>query len=216
MAKVQDTTVKAFVGLPIEDLICQPIIGAAKGQAELAKVTLDFVNDLAFTGKENEDGSKEANIINVNLERLTNSATTGEVATVTQTVQMPMMSLVNTPNFSMDTMEVDFSMEVKQSMANTDTSSKASSSEASGSATVKAKTSWGFGSASVSATGSYKSTGSVSASKTNTRSSDFSAKYHVNATAKQLPPAECMAKFTQILASVIEPINTSSDAGTPS
>ena len=29
MAKVQDTTVKAFVGLPIEDLICQPIIGAA-------------------------------------------------------------------------------------------------------------------------------------------------------------------------------------------
>ena len=49
MAKVQDTTVKAFVGLPIEDLICQPIIGAAKGQAELAKVTLDFVNDLAFT-----------------------------------------------------------------------------------------------------------------------------------------------------------------------
>tara|TARA_R100001594_G_scaffold44767_1_gene77275 strand:- start:958 stop:1593 length:636 start_codon:yes stop_codon:yes gene_type:complete len=205
----QDTTVKAFVGLPIEDLICQPIIGAAKGQAELAKVTLDFVNDLAFTGKENEDGSKQANIINVNLDRLTNSSTTGEVTSVTQTVQMPMMALVNTPNFAMDTMEVDFSMEVKQSMTDTSTSSSASSSEASGSVTAKA--SWGFGS--VKATGSYKSTGSVSASKTNTRSSDFSAKYHVNATAKQLPPAEGMAKFTQILASVIEPINTSSEVG---
>ena len=208
----QDTTVKAFVGLPIEDLICQPIIGAAKGQAELAKVTLDFVNDLAFTGKENEDGSKQANIINVNLDRLTNSSTTGEVESVSQTVQMPMMALVQTPNFSMDTMMVDFSMEVKQSM--TDTSTSASSKTTDAKASVAAKGSWGFGSVSVK--GSYSTSGTVSASKSNTRTSDFSAKYHVNATAKQLPPAEGLAKFTQILASVIEPINTSSDAGTPS
>ena len=208
----QDTTVKAFVGLPIEDLICQPIIGAAKGQAELAKVTLDFVNDLAFTGKENEDGSKQANIINVNLDRLTNSSTTGEVESVSQTVQMPMMALVQTPNFSMDTMMVDFSMEVKQSM--TDTSTSASSKTTDAKASVAAKGAWGFGSVSVK--GSYSTSGTVSASKSNTRTSDFSAKYHVNATAKQLPPAEGLAKFTQILASVIEPINTSSDAGTPS
>ena len=59
----QDTTVKAFVGLPIEDLICAPIIVAAKGQRALAHETLSFVEDLAFTGKENKDGSKEANII---------------------------------------------------------------------------------------------------------------------------------------------------------
>ena len=35
----QDTTVKAFVGLPIEDLICAPILGAAKGQRALAQET---------------------------------------------------------------------------------------------------------------------------------------------------------------------------------
>ena len=73
----QDTTVKAFVGLPIEDLICAPIIGAAKGQRALAQETLSFVNDLAFLPKDNEDGSKNANIINVSLDRLTNSSTTG-------------------------------------------------------------------------------------------------------------------------------------------
>ena len=82
----QDTTVQAFVGLPIEELICNPIIGAAKGQRALAQETLSFVEDLAFTGKENEDGSKEANIINVNLDRLTNSSTTGEVAHVNQKI----------------------------------------------------------------------------------------------------------------------------------
>ena len=119
----QDTTVKAFVGLPIEDLICSPIIGAAKGQRALAQETLSFVNDLAFLPKDNDDGSKNANIIDVSLDRLTNSSTTGEMAHVNQKIQMPMISLVNIPNFAMDTMEIDFVMSVGQTSSNTDTSS---------------------------------------------------------------------------------------------
>ena len=205
----QDTTVKAFVGLPIEELICNPIIGAAKGQRALAQETLSFVDDLFFTGKENEDGSKQANIINVNLDRLTNSSTTGEVAHVNQTVQMPVGALVNIPNFAMDTMAIDFDMEVKQSSVSTDTSSKSTKTDSGGS--FKASASWGWGSASVQ--GHHNVTGTVASSKSNTRSTDFSAKYSVSATAKQLPPAEGMAKFTQILASIVEPINTSSKAG---
>ena len=42
----------AFVGLPIETLILEPLISAAKGQAALSQVTLDFVNDLAFFDNE--------------------------------------------------------------------------------------------------------------------------------------------------------------------
>ena len=176
----QDTTVKAFVGLPIEDLICAPIIGAAKGQRALAAETLSFVEDLAFTGKQNEDGSKEANIINVSLDRLTNSSTTGQVAHVNQKIQMPVISLDK-------------------------------SSDSSSSASVSGGASWGWGH--VSASASHTVSGHVASSKSNTRATDFSAKYEVHATAKQLPPAEGMAKFTQILASVIEPISTSSEAG---
>ena len=206
----QDTTVKAFVGLPIEDLICAPIIGAAKGQRALAAETLSFVEDLAFTGKENKDGSKEANIINVSLDRLTNSSTTGQVAHVNQKIQMPVISLVNIPNFAMDTMEIDFVMSVGQTSSSTDTSS--SSSDSSSSASVSGGASWGWGH--VSASASHSVSGHVASSKSNTRATDFSAKYEVHATAKQLPPAEGMAKFTQIMASVIEPISTSSEAGT--
>jgi len=205
----QDTTVKAFVGLPIQDLICAPIIGAAKGQRALAQETLDFVNDLAFLPKPNKDGSKNANIINVSLDRLTNSSTTGEVAHVSQTIQMPVISLVNIPNFAMDTMEVDFEMEVKQHSSSTDISSKKKTTDSGVKVGVSA--SWGWGSANVQA--HHNVSGTVSSSKNNTRSTDFSAKYHVNATAKQLPPAEGMARFTQILSSVIEPISTSSAAG---
>tara|TARA_Y100001963_G_scaffold134587_1_gene195351 strand:- start:394 stop:1026 length:633 start_codon:yes stop_codon:yes gene_type:complete len=206
----QDTTVKAFVGLPIEDLITAPIIGAAKGQRALAAETLSFVEDLAFTGKQNEDGSKEANIINVSLDRLTNSSTTGQVAHVNQKIQMPVISLVNIPNFAMDTMEIDFVMSVGQTSS--DTSSSDKSSDSSSSASVSGGASWGWGH--VSASASHTVSGHVASSKSNTRATDFSAKYEVHATAKQLPPAEGMAKFTQIMASVIEPISTSSEAGT--
>ena len=110
----------------------------------------------------------------------------------------------------MDTMEIDFVMSVGQTSSNTDTSS--SSSDSSSSASASGGASWGWGH--VSASASHSVSGHVAASKTNTRSTDFSAKYEVHATAKQLPPAEGMAKFTQIMASVIEPISTSSEAGT--
>ena len=123
---------------------------------------------------------------------------------------MPVISLVNIPNFAMDTMEIDFVMSVGQTSSNTDTSS--SSSDSSSSASVSGGASWGWGH--VSASASHSVSGHVASSKSNTRATDFSAKYEVHATAKQLPPAEGMAKFTQIMASVIEPISTSSEAGT--
>ena len=205
----QDTTVKAFVGLPIEDLICAPILGAAKGQRALAQETLSFVNDLAFLPKDNDDGSKNANVINVSLDRLTNSSTTGEVQHVNQKIQMPMISLVNIPNFAMDTMEIDFVMNVGQS--STDTDHSESSTDTDSGVEAGASASWGWGSAHINV--HHNVTGHVGSSKTNVRNTDFSAKYEVHATAKQLPPAEGMAKFQQIMASVIEPISTSSAAG---
>ena len=123
---------------------------------------------------------------------------------------MPMISLVNIPNFAMDTMEIDFVMSVGQTSSSTDASSKTSDSSTSGS--VSGGASWGWGH--VSASASHSVSGHVASSKSNTRGTDFSAKYEVHATAKQLPPTEGMAKFTQIMASVIEPISTSSEAGT--
>ena len=206
----QDTTVKAFAGLPIDHLICDPILAVAKGQKKLVGEYLDQLEELAFTKEDNKDGSKNANIINMNFDRLTNSSTTGEVAHVNQTMQMPLIAIAPVPCFAMKDLAVDFSMEIKQSTSNTDTSSSSKKTDASGSVSVKA--SWGFGS--VKASGSYSTSGTVSASKTNTRTSDFSAKYNITATATQMPPTEGMAKFTQTMASMMEPISTSSEAGT--
>ena len=68
----QDTTVKAFAGLPIDHLICDPILAVAKGQKKLVGEYLDQLEELAFTKEDNKDGSKNAKIINMNFDRLTN------------------------------------------------------------------------------------------------------------------------------------------------
>ena len=66
---------------------------------------------------------------------------------------------------------------------------------------------WGVG---VTACGSHSSshTGTVTSHSENTRSTDFSARYSIDVEATQNPPAEGLARFTQMLASTLEPVDT--------
>ena len=187
----------AFQGLPIQDLIGGPLIGAAQGQAKLAQITMDFVTQMAF-----EEDGKTAKLIPVLVDRLVKDPETGSVTTLKQQLQVSPITLVEIPNFSMQDMEIEFSMEIKQSSLEKSKTESKSEHETS----VKASVGWSGWGAKVNVEAGYKQSGSVSASKENTRSSDFSAKYHVKATATQKPPTECMAIFTQILASAIDPV----------
>jgi len=196
----------AFVGLPIEALILDPLLAAAKGQAALAQTTLDFVDSLAFEEATEGESARQAKIVNVNLDRLANSPD-GSLKHISQRVQMPLLPLVTIPNFSLDTMEIDFMMEVKTSETDTTSESSERTNEASAGMEASAKAGFGFWSAEAKVTASTKTSGTVSSSKDTQRSSDQSAKYHINVKAKQNEPAEGMAKFTQILATLIEPID---------
>ena len=206
----------AFVGLPIESLILDPLLSAAKGQAALAQVTLDFVDSLAFEpkkdGKGGDDNSRTAKLLNIDLDRLANTPD-GTMTNLSQKVQMPLLPLVTIPNFSLDTMEIDFMMEVKTSESSSSKDSSESTSSSSVGTDTQAEASFGFwgvsGKVSTSVQTENKTSGTVSSSKDTQRSSDQSAKYHINVKAKQNEPAEGMAKFTQILSSIIEPITVS-------
>ena len=200
----------AFVGLPIEALILDPILACAKGQMALAQTTLDFVEQLAFEPAEGEEGDSErkAKVLNIDLDRLANTPD-GALQHINQKVQMPLLPLVTIPNFSLDTMEIDFMMEVKTSQTDTTSDSSERTTEAAAGMEAGAKAGFGFWSASTKVTASTKTSGTVSSSKDTQRTSDQSAKYHINVKAKQNEPAEGMAKFTQILATLIEPIDVS-------
>ena len=196
----------AFVGLPIESLILDPLLAAAKGQAALAQTTLDFVDSLAFEEAKDGEAGRQAKIIDVNLDRLANSPE-GSLKHISQRVQMPLLPLVTIPNFSLDTMEIDFMMEVKTSETDTTSESSEKTNEAEAGMEASAKAGFGFWSAEAKVTANTKTSGTVSSSKDTQRTSDQSAKYHINVKAKQNEPAEGMAKFTQILATLIEPID---------
>lgn len=197
----------AFVGLPIETLILDPILACAKGQAALAQTTLDFVEQLAFEeSKEGDDNERRAKVLNIDLDRLANNPD-GSLQHINQKVQMPLLPLVTIPNFSLDTMEIDFMMEVKTSQTENESNTSTNTSESQASIEAEGSAGWGFWSASVKTAASTKTSGTVSSSKDTQRSSDQSAKYQINVKAKQNEPAEGMSKFTQILSSMIEPID---------
>ena len=201
MSEQVNSGLSALTGVPIEDLISQPIIGAAKGQAELAKVTLEFVNDLGFVS--DERGKLSAKLIEFEIDRL--AVTDGEVGNIKQTVQVPPLTLVNIPNMTIDELNVEFSMEVKMQQSDTSTLGTQAGIETE----AHAEVSGSFMGVGAKAGTSTKISGSVSYNSSNTRSSDFAAKYMVTCVARQQPVSEGMAKLTQILASVIEPVQIS-------
>ncbi|MDE7293288.1 MAG: DUF2589 domain-containing protein [Oscillospiraceae bacterium] len=182
---------KSFECLPIEQLICAPIVAVAEGQAELCRVYLDNLFRLAFKKGNSGDsgGSKSINSIDFNLERMIVDDK-GDTKKQNLTVSAPLLSLVPVPAFTMDEATVRFTMEIKE--VNTQKSEK----------TSEGKADIGFGKWGFSA----KISGKVTSSSSNTRTSDHSAKYDIFARAVQQPPAEGMAKLTSIFASVIEPI----------
>lgn len=177
-----------FAGLPLGQLIAQPLIEVAKGQAELCNVYLSYLFKMAYKdGKVNG----ETNVIKFKLNRQIISAE-GESKLQPIDIEAPLLSLVPVPAFVMDEATVRFSMEVKDQTMTKETGSQEVTSSFGCSF-------WGCH-ASVS--------GKVTASQEKTRNTDNSARYEIFARAAQQPPSEGMAKLTSIFASVIEPIES--------
>lgn len=183
-----DEVSKSFETLPIEQLICAPILAVAQGQSQLCRVYLDYLYELAFE-KDGDGKSDKTRVIKFNLNR-TIITPEGDVKVQPITVEAPLLLLVPVPSFTMDETTVRFTMEVKE----VSTSKITSASDVSASSSFSL---WGF-KANVS--------GKVTTSSENTRSSDHSAKYEIYARAVQQQPTDDMAKLTQLFASVIEPI----------
>ena len=201
----------AFVGLPIESLILDPLLSAAKGQAALAQVTLDFVEALAFEESDGKDNTRKAKLLDIDLDRLANKPD-GSMTHLSQKVQMPLLPLVTIPNFSLSEMTIDFMMEVKTSESSSTTDSSSDTSSSSVGTDTSASLSYGFwgvkGSVSTSVKTENKTSGTVSSSKDTQRSSDQSAKYHINVKAIQNPPAEGMDTVPLVLFSVLTEVET--------
>ena len=113
-----DSIAKDFVGLPIEDLIVQPMVGMAKGQAKLNKVTWDYISEVAFI---TENGKTVARSLDVELNRIAVDGATGEQKPEVVHSRIPMLPLVPLPSLAITKADIDFTMEVKTQSQSSDT-----------------------------------------------------------------------------------------------
>jgi len=180
-----------FKGLPMSDLISQPLLAAAKAQGQLSNVTQQFIKDVGL--KEN-NGSFEARSVDFKFKSPVTDKK-GNTTLADNDLSVPLLSIVNVPNLSVKQATVDFTMEVKSSSCDT----TKSSTDASVSTTAKYKAWW--------SPVSVEMTASVATSNSheNVRKTDNSAKYDVHVEARDDGPPEGLMKVLDILNSAIVP-----------
>ena len=184
-----------FSALPMESLIGGPLQAAATAQGTLANITADFINNV---GLEDDGGKLKARTVEFNYEKpvktSTTDASTGEVTDTwdvkPMSLNVPLLSIVKSPNLQVKEVNVTFDMEVKASSASQSTNQRDVSVDASWSG-------WGA---------KVKFHGAVSNKQESQRSSDTSAKYHVDVLAKDDGAPEGLMKVLDILGEAIQPV----------
>ena len=180
-----------FSGLPIEDLIVSPLVGMAKGQAQLNDVTWRYISEVAFT--KDKDGNTTARSLDVQMNRVMTDPTDGKQTLQKIYTQVPMLPLVPLPSLAITSADIEFTMEIKTSEVDKSSTDTEASFQASASGGF-----WGM-------KYSVSMAGKVATHKENTRSTDNSAKYNVKVHAEQLPATEGMMKLSDYLTQMLEP-----------
>ncbi len=172
-----------FVGLNMEQLISTPLSAVVDSSIRLANATAEFINTVGV--------DEHSNVRNVEFLYLQNFVDeSGQNLSKEMQINVPLLSIVNVPNFHIDELNLLFDMEVKQS-EKVDSTFELS---ANGDGSV------GFGPAKIAITGN------ISTYNTNARKSDYSAKYHVDIKATDHGTPEALARVFDMMAESLVPI----------
>lgn len=171
-----------FAGLEMDKLIGGPLTAAADASTLLANSTADFINRIGF-----DANGKVRTAAFMYQKRSVNEDGTSNLDEMK--IDVPMLAIVPIPNLQVDEVNILFDMEVKQS-------EKQEGSMDLG-ASVTGTLNLGIVKVSV--------TGNVSAHSSNTRSSDNSAKYHVDVRATNHGTPEGLARVLDMMAANVAP-----------
>lgn len=178
-----------FSGLDMKNLIGGPLTAAADASILLAQSTADFITQVGF--------DKESKTRTVQFKFTKQEPDPdGNVSNNEMGVDVPLLAIVPIPNLQIDEVNVLFDMEVKQS--------ERSESALDMGATLEGSLSIGPVKVSIK--------GSVSSHSSNTRSSDNSAKYHVDVRATNHGIPEGLARVLDMMAANVAPNLISSKA----
>jgi hypothetical protein len=183
-----------FTGLPIEMLISKPLSAASKSQVQLARSVAEFIETVGLVPSRDEKGE----IIKDKTEARTVSFKYDEITTdnnlLKREISVPLLAIVQVPNLMIDDVAITFDMEVKSSTSSKQTDDMAAQLDA------HAHMDWGIFSMDVNVHAS------VSSHKENQRSSDNSAKYHVEIHAKQASTPEGLMRVLDMMNQNVRPL----------
>jgi hypothetical protein len=189
-----------FKGLPMGDLIGGPLNAACDAQIRLANATADFIQKIGFRQPKSDNDPWLPRTVMFKFDRPAQAPSlpapaAGDLANAIETVdiEVPMLAIVRIPNLGIDRVDITFDMEVKSSTSDTSKADQQASLDA------EAKIGWGIFSATV------KIHGSVSSHQEHTRTSDNSAKYHVEVHASDRGTPEGLARVLDILQTAAVP-----------
>jgi hypothetical protein len=189
-----------FKGLPMGDLIGGPLNAACEAQIRLANATADFIQKIGFRQPKSDTDPWLPRTVMFKFDRPAQvpslpAPAPGDLANAIETVdiEVPMLAIIRIPNLGIDRVDITFDMEVKSSTSDTSKSDQQASLDA------EAKIGWGMFSATV------KIHGSVSSHQEHTRTSDNSAKYHVEVHASDRGTPEGLARVLDILQTAAVP-----------
>lgn len=181
-----------FSGLDMAALIGGPLKAACDAQSMLARSTLNFIEEVGLE-KADENGVRRIRTANFSFNRATEDTGDGNVLNEEVEMKVPLLAIVNVPALSIEMVDITFDMEVKSSESSQSTNDKTGELDATAGLKI--------GPFSM----NVKIKGSVSCHESNTRSSDNSAKYHVQVRANQQKTPEGLSRMLDILSGAIAP-----------
>lgn len=201
-----------FKGLPMDDLIGAPLAAACKAQVQLANATASFIQQIGFKPKSEEALGRLSDPKTFNQDDLvvrtvafqfdrpapvpTSAAddkTPPQIQTERVSLEVPLLAIVKVPALAINTVDITFDMEVKNSERTSETN------DTKGSFSADASVGWGPFSLHVHVEGS------VATHKENTRQTDQSAKYHVEVHAEDKGMPEGLARVLDMMNAAIAP-----------
>lgn len=182
-----------FSGLDMSALVGGPLKAACEAQMMLAASTADFIENVGLEPAD-KDGRRKVRTTSFSFTRAATSQDGKTVGTEEVSMEVPFLSIVKIPTLMVDSIDVIFDMEVKSSSSSENTSDKKGE--------LDAKAGLKIGPFSM----NVQIKGSIACHEKNTRSSDNSAKYHVEVHAKDSGMPEGLARMLDILATASTPV----------
>jgi hypothetical protein len=169
------------------DLIGAPLQAASDAQLKLAVATADFIKTIGFLPP--PDPAKPDTLGGTRTAKFAFTRSNPDAKDGKEEVmlEVPMLAIVKIPALSVTRVDITFDMEVKSSSVSKDSTDKSAKFSA------DASVGWGVFSLKIHAEGS------VASHQENTRSSDNSAKYHVEVHAEDKGMPEGLARVLDIM-----------------